>query len=160
MNGEHQLLVPKTLAKEVIELNHDSTYAAHPGRNRTLEILCIHYYWPKMRQDVENYVSECDNCHRRKQSREYIAPLGDVRQPTRPFEITSMDLCGPCPLTPRKNKYLLTFIDHLTKYAEAIPIADVSRNMCASIRHPDCSQTRLRVDFSDGPGKVIHLSVL
>jgi hypothetical protein len=54
MNGEHQLLVPKTLAKEVIALNYDSIYAAHPGRKRTLEILCIHYYWPRMRQDVEN----------------------------------------------------------------------------------------------------------
>jgi hypothetical protein len=54
MNGEHQLLVPKALAKEVIELNHDSIYAAHPGRKRTLEILCIRFYCPKMRQDVEN----------------------------------------------------------------------------------------------------------
>jgi hypothetical protein len=79
-----------------------------------------------MMQDVENYVRECDNCYRRKQSREYKAPLGEVRQPAYPFEITSMDICGPYHLTPRKNKYLLTFIDHLTKYAEAIPIADMS----------------------------------
>jgi hypothetical protein len=130
MNGEHQLLVPRTLAKEVIELNHDSIYAAHPGKKKTLEILCIRYYWPKMRQDVENYVREFDNCHRRKQGREYIAPL-EVRHPTYPFEITSVDICGPYPLTPRKNKYLLTFIDHLTKYAEAIPIADMSAETCA-----------------------------
>jgi hypothetical protein len=111
-----------------------------------------------MRRDVENYVRECDDCHRRKQGREYIEPL-EVRQPTYSFEITSMDICGPYPLTPRKNKYLLTFIDHLTQYAEAIPIVDVSRNMCESICYPDCSQTRLRVDSSDGPGKVIYLSV-
>jgi hypothetical protein len=51
MNGEHQLVVPKKLVKEVIALNHDSIYAAHPGRKRTLEILCIRYYWPGMRQD-------------------------------------------------------------------------------------------------------------
>jgi hypothetical protein len=35
MNGEHQLVVPKTLAKEVIELNYDTIYAAIPGRKRT-----------------------------------------------------------------------------------------------------------------------------
>jgi transposase InsO family protein len=131
MNGEHQLLVPNTLAKEVIELNHDTIYAAHPGRKETLQILCIRYYWLKMRQDVKHYSRECDNCHRRKQSREYIAPLGDVRQPTYPFEITSMYIFGPYPLTPRKYKYLLTFIDHLTKYAEAIPIAHMSAETCA-----------------------------
>jgi hypothetical protein len=31
---------------------------------------------------VENYVRECDDCHRIKQGREYTAPLGDVRQLT------------------------------------------------------------------------------
>jgi hypothetical protein len=29
-------------------------------------------------------------------------------------------------LTPRKNKYLLTFIDHFTKYFDAITISDQS----------------------------------
>jgi hypothetical protein len=37
-----------------------------------------------------------------------------------------MDICGPYPLTPKKNKYLLTFIDHCTKYSEAIPIQDMT----------------------------------
>jgi len=72
------LVVPRKLVREVIALNHDPIFAAHPGRKRTLEILCIRYYWPGMRQDVENYVRECDKCHRRKQGREYTAPLGEV----------------------------------------------------------------------------------
>jgi len=75
-NGEHQLVVPRKLVREVIALNHEPIFAAHPGRKRTLEILCIRYYWPGMRQDVKNYVRECDECHRRKQRREYTAPLG------------------------------------------------------------------------------------
>jgi hypothetical protein len=113
-----------------------------------------------MRQDVENYFRECDNWHRRKQGREYIAPLGEVHQPTYPFEITSMDICGPYPLAPRKNKYLLTFIGHLTKYARSNPDSRyISRNMCSSTFHPDCSQTRFRLNSSHRPGKVIYLSV-
>ena len=63
-NGEHQLVVPKNLIRDVIALNHDPIFAAQPGRKRTLEILCIQYYWPGMRKDVENYVSKCDDCQR------------------------------------------------------------------------------------------------
>jgi len=43
-NAEHQLLVPKILATEVIALNHDPIFASHPGRKRTLEVLCLRYY--------------------------------------------------------------------------------------------------------------------
>jgi hypothetical protein len=84
-----------------------------------------------MRQDIDRYVQECDECNRRKQGNEYKAPLGEVMEPTYPFEITSMDICGPYPLTPGRNKYLLNFICHLTKYAEAVPIPDMSAETCA-----------------------------
>lgn len=77
-----------------------------------------------------NYIRECDKCQRRKQGCEHTVPLGEVSQPTYPFEITSMDICGPYSLTPRKNKYLLTFIDHFTKCAEAIPIPDMTVETC------------------------------
>jgi hypothetical protein len=78
--GQHQLVVPKKLVKDVIALNHDPIFAAHPGRKRKLEVLCVRYYWPGISQDVETYVRECVECHRRKKGREYTAPLGNVRQ--------------------------------------------------------------------------------
>jgi transposase InsO family protein len=84
-----------------------------------------------MRRDVDQYVRECDECQRQKQTHEYRAPLGEVRKPTYPFEISGMDICGPYNRTPRGNKYLLTFIDHFFKYTEAIPIPDMTAEVCA-----------------------------
>jgi transposase InsO family protein len=42
-----------------------------------------------------------------------------------------MDVCGPLNLTPRKNKYLLTFIDNFFKYAKDVPIPDMAVETCA-----------------------------
>jgi hypothetical protein len=43
-NDKHQLVVPKSLVKDVIELNYSTIFAAHPGRNRTLDLLCLRLY--------------------------------------------------------------------------------------------------------------------
>jgi len=82
-----------------------------------------------MRKSVED--KKCDPCQKRKEEREFVAPL-EAEEPTFLFEITSMDITDLYLITPRKNKYLLTFIDHFTTYMEAYPIR---RNMCQSICH-------------------------
>jgi hypothetical protein len=72
-----------------------------------------------MRKSVEDYIRKCDSCQRRKEEREFVAPLGKTEEPSSPFEVTSMDITGPYLVTPRKNKYLLTLIDHFSKWVEA-----------------------------------------
>jgi len=44
-----------------------------------------------------------------------------------------MDLTGPYNLTPRGNKYLLTFVDRFTRYVEAYPISSQNAEECARI---------------------------
>jgi hypothetical protein len=132
-NKNYQLLVPTVLVKRIIRENYDPIYAAHPGLKRTCKLLKLNFWWPGMRKSVEEYVNECDSCQERKGSHEYKAPLGDPGNPTAPFEVTSMDITGPYALTPRKNRYLLTFIDNFTKYAEIFPIEYQSALTCARV---------------------------
>jgi len=126
-----KLVVPQALIQEVIAENHNPIFVAHPGSKRTLELISLKYWWPKMRQSIEEYVRRCDMCQKLKGKHEFRAPLGTVEDPSEPFQVTSMDITGPYCVTPRKNRYLITFIDHFTKYVEAFPITDVSAENCA-----------------------------
>jgi hypothetical protein len=126
------LVVPETLIERIIPVNHDSIFASHPGRVRTDELIELKHWWPKMRQTVEDCVMRCDMCHRRKGGHEFRAPLGDVEEPTEPFQVTSMGVSDPYPLTPRKNKYL-SLVRHFTKHAEAFPIPDQTGETCARV---------------------------
>ena len=68
---------------------------------------------------------------------EYRAPMGKVRMPTFPFEITNLDICGPYHRSQSGNRFLLTFLDQFSKYAEAIPIPNTSAEVCvrANVTH-------------------------
>jgi hypothetical protein len=127
------LLVPKAPCNKVIREYYDPTYAAHPGVKRTCELLALNFWCPGMRKSLEDYAKECNSCQRQKENRESMAPLGDFGSPVAPFEITSMDITESYPLSPRKNRYLLTFVDHFSKYAEIFPIQDQSELTCARV---------------------------
>ena len=36
------------------------------GREKTYMLLSDHFYWPKMRRDVERFVQQCTTCHNSK----------------------------------------------------------------------------------------------
>jgi transposase InsO family protein len=57
-----------------------------------------------------------------KSGRVVPAPLGELPETHSPFELTSIDICGPYPVSEKGNRYLLTFIDHFTRFPEAVPI--------------------------------------
>jgi hypothetical protein len=117
-----KMVVPETLTLPVIQMHHDKVFAGHQGIKRTRDLLKLHYFWPNMSGDVEKYVKECDSCSRYKSGKNQIAPLGELPETSSPFELTSIDICGPYSETKKGNRYLLTFIDHFSRYPEAIPI--------------------------------------
>ena len=51
------------------------------------------------------------------------APLGEIPLAKEFLDIVSLDIVGPLPVTERGSKYLLIFIDHFTRYCDAVPIA-------------------------------------
>lgn len=61
-----QLLVPRSLRSQVLELVHGSVGASHYGNAKTLRRLRGQLYWPGCRREVELHVHCCDTCTARK----------------------------------------------------------------------------------------------
>jgi hypothetical protein len=116
------ILVPKTLIPSAIHHHHDKVWTGHQRITRTQDLIKLRYYWPSLNKDIENFVSKCHSCARHKSGRVVPAPLGPLPEINGPFEFTSIDICGPYPVTARGNRYLLTFIDRFIRFPEAIPI--------------------------------------
>jgi len=81
----HQLVVPKSLIQDVVRANHNPSYVAHPGTKRTHDEIALNYWWPGMRRTIDDYVQKGDSCQRRKEDRQFTAPLGSPELPERPF---------------------------------------------------------------------------
>jgi transposase InsO family protein len=120
--GHARLVVPEKLMGPILELNHDKVFAGHQGVKRICDLVKLRYFWPNMDRDIETYVKKCDSCAKFKAGRQPTAPLGKLPETAFLFEITFIDICGPYPETRRGNRYILTFIDHFSRYPEAIPI--------------------------------------
>ncbi|KAK1617123.1 hypothetical protein QYE76_022640 [Lolium multiflorum] len=49
-----------------LEESHAGGLMGHFGREKTLLMLADHFYWPKMRRDVDMYVKRCITCNKSK----------------------------------------------------------------------------------------------
>jgi Integrase zinc binding domain len=70
------------LRLELLRRHHDLPSAGHPGRAKTLELLCRRYYWPGIRRYVDRYVRNCHIFQRARTSRH--APFGVLKPPPIP----------------------------------------------------------------------------
>ena len=120
-----QLVVPKCYRVQLMEENHDSLWAGHLGYWKTLHRIAKWYFWPKMGEDIKNWVAECNTCQKYKGSTKeklgYLKPI----MATRPFEIVGMDILTDLPVTERGNKHILVFTDYFTKWPEAFSMPNL-----------------------------------
>ena len=117
-----KVVVPEKFISEIFRLNHDASTACHPGVRKTLARLRQQYYWPGMYAHAVNWVKSCLKCLEKKAHKPAkLAPLQRVPIPIGPFDRVALDICGPYPTSMSGNKYIFTFCDYFTRWAEAYP---------------------------------------
>ena len=65
----------RILRQKCLSLHHDTPFAGHLGRDRTMQLVLQTYWWAGLGSDVQQYVSSCDHCQRNKASHEKPAGL-------------------------------------------------------------------------------------
>ena len=80
------------------------------------------YYFPNMYPLVQAFCKTCQVCTQFNSRRGVAQPPLQPIFASQPFEILGIDLIGPLKETPRSHKYIVIFIDHLTRYCEAAPL--------------------------------------
>ena len=118
-----RIVIPTALISTVLKCYHELPFTAHQGVRRTIEFINRKYWWEGLRDDVSEFIRKCDACAKRKTGNKIKAPMGDAIEAHEFFDVVSLDVVGPVPVTTKGNKYLLTFVDHYTRFCEAIPIA-------------------------------------
>ena len=121
-NGSLRLCIPSTLRKKVIRMLHDES--GHLGRNKVQENAKKRFYWPKMNDDIQDYINRCHTCqmyaYRRRKQQFPLQPI--INKVSDFLDLVGVDAIGPLPTTYRGNKFALVMIDYFTKWSEAVPV--------------------------------------
>jgi cytochrome c1 len=100
---------------------HSGGLMGHFGAKKTEQVLVNHFFWPKMRRDVERYIQRCTTCHKAKSR---LNPHGlyiPLPIPSVPWEDISMDFVLGLPRTKKGRDSIFVVVDRFSKMAHFIP---------------------------------------
>ena len=127
-----QLLIPAALQREAVRRAHDAPTAGHLGVDKTLHRLRQLYYFPGMWKVVQEYVKSCLPCQQQKGQAQVSTSLSHQPDPTEPFERVSMDMMSVNAMG-TNFKYILTFVDHYTRYVILVPMKTKKQETVAEV---------------------------
>uniref|UniRef100_A0A670JIX6 Gypsy retrotransposon integrase-like protein 1 n=1 Tax=Podarcis muralis TaxID=64176 RepID=A0A670JIX6_PODMU len=114
------LYVPgEDLQGRILKQLHDSCTAGHFGQHKTMLLVTREFWWPRVREDVKEYVRGCDTCQRAKGER--AAPAGllePLPTPGKLWEVVGMDFITDLP---RCKTAVMVVVDLLTKMCHFVP---------------------------------------
>ena len=104
-----------------MELHHDSVSAGHFGIAKTVELISRNFWWPKLRQDVKEFIRSCSICCQSKiPKHKPYGLLSPLSTPSRPWIEISMDFIVELPKS-KEMTTIMVVVDRLTKMAHFIP---------------------------------------
>lgn len=127
-----RLIIPESMVNAIANNIHKID-SGHSGVNKSLELAQRNMFWPNMKCTFEQIVSECEICGVNKLNNP------NPRHEIHPIPVETrlsdwhVDFIGPLQTTSLGNKYILIFVDRLTKWVEAFPLKEQTAEATANI---------------------------
>lgn len=109
--------------QQILLAFHDSTIGGHSGITATYHRIKMLFYWPRLKEEVHQFIQSCHNCQLNKHE---LVPSPGLLQPLPvPEEAwTSVGLDFITGLPKSKGKeVIMVVVDRLTKYAHFIGLS-------------------------------------
>jgi hypothetical protein len=100
---------------------HGGGLMGHFRVKKTKDVLAAHFFWPKMRRDVERYMSQCTTSNKAKSRLNLHGLYIPLSVPTVPWEDISMDFVLGLPRIKRGSDSIFAVVGRFSKMAHSIP---------------------------------------
>ena len=112
----------ETIDEQNNKLEYHHVYkSGHRGINEVKASLSNRYYWPKMFEDIQNYVNNCEVCQKNKYDRDPpVVKFNLTPTASKPFEHIHADVFRI------SSQPYLTIIDSFSRYGQAYPLKSVT----------------------------------
>ena len=123
-----QIVIPDKYKPHILTAKH----LPHFGLLKTYNSIREHYFWENLYSDTKHFIKSCKHCNSFK-SPNKIPPIPIQRNfiPSKVMEFISSDHLGPFPQTNRGNSYILSFIDHYSKYIKLYAVPNTTAQVTA-----------------------------
>jgi hypothetical protein len=109
------LCVPSSEWAKLIWEYYYSRVAGHFGIEKRVAVMQKHFYWLKLRQDVDKYIRSCTTCAIAKTTTKKQVLYTPLPTPDKPWESISMDYMSGLSSTERGNDCDFVVFDHFSK---------------------------------------------
>ena len=107
---------------QLISSCHDPEISGHLGFDKTYDLACRSFIWPRMVHHIKSYVATCDTCQQIKTSSQLPAGLlQPLPTPGQQWEQVTMDFIVELPETQEGHNAIVVFVDRLSKMVHLQP---------------------------------------
>ena len=130
----NRIIIPESYKEKIMALVHKSATAAHMGITRTWIRARNCFWWPQMKQQIQEYIAACEECGRNKHvNNPNTAPAKETSIPGAPLEEVMVDFLGPFQVARTHNfRYIFQIQDVFSRFLVFVPTEDSQTKTAAN----------------------------